>query len=306
MQFFRWYLITVSLSLLSLTVPVPALAKISPALAVLSQLKGEINAGPAKKMSEGFNGKMLRNRYRVRTEKKSGATIFFNDGSEVRLFGSTEITIGARKSHNSRWVRYRLVLRSGSFWGNFVRGKNPVEIGGGGLRLQLSDSSLRFTKKKTGSNISVSSGIVKVFNKVSSVKIHAGQRLYHVQKTDFLPQKVTLVPNQLKLRIEPSAPFFPANKTLKLNLHFQVVRLGSDHAVKRSGPVLLTSDYYNLTIPESIQLNANGQAKASIEVKAPRSDDRTFEGTVTFNAIIDQYGYDDLQGASLKIKFANP
>ncbi|MDP7047097.1 MAG: hypothetical protein QGF14_08240, partial [SAR324 cluster bacterium] len=97
-----------------------------------------------------------------------------------------------------------------------------------------------------------------------------------------------------------------ANKTLKLNLHFQVVRLGSDHAVKRSGPVLLTSDYYNLTLPESIQLNANGQAKASIEFKAPRSDDRTFVGTVTFNAIIDQYGYDDLQGASLKIKFANP
>ncbi|MBT3214136.1 MAG: hypothetical protein HN351_05775, partial [Deltaproteobacteria bacterium] len=262
--------------MLSFSVTVPAVAKTSPALAVLSRLKGEVNAGPAKKMSEGFNGKMLRNRYRVRTEKKSGATIFFNDGSEVRLFGSTEITIGARKSHNSRWVRYRLVLRSGSFWGNFVRGKNPVEIGGGGLRLQLSDSSIRFTKKKTGSNISVSSGIVKVFNKVSSVKIHAGQRLYHVQKTDFLPQKVTLVPNQLKLRIEPSAPSFSANKTLKLNLHFQVVRLGSDHAVKRSGPVLLTSDYYNLTLPDSIQLNANGQAKTSIEVKAPRSDDRTF------------------------------
>ena len=306
MQFFHWCLITISLSLLSFSVPVPAVAKTSPALAVLSRLKGEVKAGPAKKLSAGFNGIMLRNGYRVRTEKKSGATIFFNDGSEIRLFGSTEITIGARKSHNSRWVRYRLVLRSGSFWGNFTRGKNPVEIGGGGLRLQLSDSSLRFTKKKTGNNISVSSGIVKVFNKVSSVKIHTGQRLYHVQKTDFLPQKVTLVPNQLKLRIEPSAPAFSANKTLKLNLHFQVVRLGTDHAVKRSGPVLLTSDYYNLTLPDSIQLNADGQARTSIEVKPPRSDDRTFEGSVTFNAIIDQYGYDDLEGASLKIKFANP
>ena len=306
MQFLRWCLITISLSLLSFSFPVTAVAKTSPALGVLSLLKGEVTAGPAKKMSAGFNGKMLRNRYRVRTGKKSGATIFFNDGSELRLFGSTEITIGARKSHNSRWVRYRLVLRSGSFWGNFTRRKNPVEIGGGGLRLQLSDSSLRFTKKKTGNNISVSSGIVKVFNKVSSVKIFAGQRLYHVQKTDFLPQKVTLVPNQLKLRIEPSAPSFSANKTLKLNLHFQVVRLGTDHAVKRSGPVLLSSDYYNLTLPDSIQLNADGQATTSIEVKPPRSDDRTFDGSVTFNAIIDQYGYDDLQGASLKLKFANP
>jgi hypothetical protein len=84
------------------------------------------------------------------------------------------------------------------------------------------------------------------------------------------------------------------------------VRLGTDHAVKRSGPVLLTSDYYNLTLPDSIQLNADGQARTSIEVKPPRSDDRTFEGSVTFNAIIDQSGYDDLEGASLKIKFANP
>ena len=306
MQFFQWFLITISLSLLSFSVPVPAVGKTSPALAVLSRLKGKVKAGPVKKISVGLNGKMLRNRYRVRTEKKSGATIFFNDDSEVRLFGSTEITIGARKSHNSRWVRYRLVLHSGSFWGNFTRGKNPVEIVGGGLRLQLSNSSIRFTKKKTGSNISVSSGIVKVFNKVSSVKINAGQRLYHVQKNDSLPQKVTLVPNQLKLQIEPSATSFSTNDILKLNLHFQVVRFGTDHAVKRPGPVLLTSDYYNLNLPDSIQLDADGQARASIEVKPPHSDDRTFKGSIIFYAIIDQYGYDDLEGASLKIKFANP
>ena len=306
MKFFYSCLITVSLSLLSFSVPVPAMADTSFALAVLSQLKGEVKAGPAKKMSVGFNGKMLSERYRVRTENKSGVTIFFNDGSEVRLFGSTEIIIGARKSHNSRWVRYRLVLRSGSFWGNFTRGKNPVEIGGGGLRLQLSNSSLRFTKKKTGNNISVSSGIVKVFNKVSSVKLHTGQRLYHVQKIDFLPQKVTLIPNQIKIHIDPSEPSFSTKKTLKLNLHFQVVRLGTDHTVKRSGPVYLTSDYFNLTLPNSIQLDADGQARTSLEVKPPGSEDRTFGGSVTFNAIIDQYGYDDLNGTSLKIKFVNP
>ena len=306
MQFFIWCFFAINLSLLNFLVPVHAVAQNFPALAILSQLKGNVKAGLGEKMSPGFNGIMLRNGYKVRTEKKSAVTIFFSDGSEVRLFGSTELRIGAKKSHNSRWVRYRLVLRSGSFWGNFVRGKNPVEIVGGGLRLQLSDSSLRFTKKKTGSNVSVSSGIVKVFNKVSSVKILAGQRLYHVQKTDFLPQNVSLVPNQLKIRIEPSLLTFSVNKTLKLNLHFQVVRFGTDHAVKRSGPVLLTSDYYNLTLPDSIELNADGQAKTSLEIKQPRSNDRTFAGYITFNAIIDQYGFDDLQGASLKIKYENP
>ena len=306
MQFFNWCFFAISLSLLNFLVPVHAVAQNFPALAILSQLKGNVKAGLGEKMSPGFNGIMLRNGYKVRTEKKSAVTIFFSDGSEVRLFGSTELRIGAKKSHNSRWVRYRLVLRSGSFWGNFVRGKNPVEIGGGGLRLQLSDSSLRFTKKKTGSNVSVSSGIVKVFNKVSSVKILAGQRLYHVQKTDFLPQNVSLVPNKLKIRIEPSLLTFSLNKTLQLNFHFQVVRFGTDHAVKRSGPVLLTSDYYNLTLPDSIELNADGQAKTSVEIKQPHSNDRTFAGYITFNAIIDQYGFDDLQGTSLKIKFENP
>ena len=306
MQFFIWCFFAINLSLLNFLVPVHAVAQNSPALAILSQLKGNVKAGLGEKMFPGFNGIMLRNGYKVRTEKKSAVTIFFSDGSEVRLFGSTELRIGAKKSHNSRWVRYRLVLRSGSFWGNFVRGKNPVEIVGGGLRLQLSDSSLRFTKKKTGSNVSVSSGIVKVFNKVSSVKILAGQRLYHVRKNDFLPQSVSLVPNQLKIRIEPSLLTFSVNKTLKLNLHFQVVRFGTDHAVKRSGPVFLTSDYYNLTLPDSIELNADGQAKTSVEIKQPRSNDRTFAGYITFNAIIDQYGFDDLQGTSLKIKFENP
>ena len=305
MQLFRCCFITISFLLLFISFPDLVLARTSPALAVLSQLKGEVKAGPSKKMMDGSIGEMLWSRYRVRTGKNSGVTIFFKDGSEVRLFGSTELTIGAKKSHNSRWVRYRLVLRSGSFWGNFVRGKNPVEIGGGGLRIQLSDAALRFTKKKTGNNISVSSGIVKVFNKVSSVKLFSGQRFYHVQKNDFLPQKVSLIPNQLKLRIEPSTPAFSSNKSLKLNLHFQVVRLGTDHAVKRSGPVLLTSNYYNLTLPESIQLNANGQATASIEVKPPRTTDRTFEGSITFHAIMDRYGFDDLQGGSAKIKFVN-
>ena len=132
MQFFIWCFFAINLSLLNFLVPVHAVAQNSPALAIISQLKGSVKAGLGENMSPGFNGVMLRNRYKVRTEKKSAVTIFFSDGSEVRLFGSTELRIGAKKSHNSRWVRYRLVLRSGSFWGNFVRGKNPVEIVGGG------------------------------------------------------------------------------------------------------------------------------------------------------------------------------
>ena len=127
-----------------------------------------------------------------------------------------------------------------------------------------------------------------------------------MQRTDSLRHEVSSVPNQLRLRIEPSAPVFSAKEAIKLKLHFQVVRLGTDRTVNRSGPVLLSSDYYNLSLPASIQLNANGEAETSIEVKPPRPDDRTFEGSVTFRAIIDQYGYDDLQGGSFKVKFRNP
>ena len=292
----------ISLFLLSRSLPVFCSAKTVPILAVLSQINGKVKAGSAEKMTEGVNGKMLLHRHRVRTEKKGRATIFFYDGSEVRLFGATELTIGAKKSRNSRWTRYRLVLHSGSFWGHFVRGKNPIEIGGGEIRLQLSNASLRFTKKKTGLDISVPSGMAMVYNKGSSVKLLAGQRLHQIQQNEFLPQKVSLIPNQLKLWIEPSAAGFTGKDSQKLNLHFQLVRFGTDSPVDRPGFVHLKSNYYNLMIPDSIRLNTDGKTSIIIEVAPPRIDDRSFEGSVILNAIMDQSGYDDVQDGLLKVK----
>jgi len=305
MQSIRGCVLTISFFLLSSTVSVLSPAKTVPALAVLSQIKSKVKTGYSKKMTEGFNGQMLLRRYRVRTEKKGRATIFFNDGSEVRLFGETELTIGAKKSRNYRWVRYRLFLHTGSFWGHFVRGKNPVDIGGGGMRLQLSNASLRFSREKTATDIAVPSGMAKVSNKSSSIKLLAGQRLYQVRKNDFLPQKISLIPNQLKLWIEPSAPVFKGKESLKLNLHFQIVRYGTDRPVDRPGSVYLISNYYNLKMPDSIRLNSDGKAKTTIEVAPPRSNDRTVEGTVTLHSIMDQSGYNDVQDGLLKVRFTS-
>ena len=303
MQSIRRCVLTIGFFLLINTIPAICSAKTFPALAILSLIKDKVKTGPSKKMTEGFNGQMLLNRYRVRTEKQGRATIFFNDGSEVRLFGETELTIGARKSRNYRWVRYRLVLHAGSFWGQFVNAKNPVEIGGGGMRLHVSDVSLRFSRGKTGIDIAVSSGMAKVFNKSSSVKLLAGQRLNQVREKDFLPQLVKRIPNQLKLWLEPSTFIFMEKESLKLTLHFQVIRFGTDRSVDRSGPVFLKSNYYNLTMPDSIRLNMDGTAEITIEVAPPRSNDRTFEGTVTFHSIMDQSGYNDVRDGSLKVRF---
>jgi len=256
-------------------------------------------------MVEGTNGLLLRHRHRVKTEKDGKATVFIKDGSEIRLFADTELIVGAKKSRNSHWIRYRLVLLSGSFWGHFVREKNPVEISGGSMRLQVSDASIRFSKKKTGTDISVLNGTVRVFNKSSFVKLHGGQRLYQIQKNDFMPQKVSIIPNQLKLSLEPSEPVFQGDKTIELNLNLQVVRYGSDRAVERPGPVHLRANYYNLEIPDSIRLNTDGNAKAKIKVAPPNSEDRTFEGSVTFHAIMDQQGFDDVRDGTFKVKFRN-
>ncbi len=304
MQFILLCFFTIKIFLLSITVPILCSAKIVPTLAVLSNIKAKVNTvSYRKKMAVGFNGQMLLSRHRVRTDKEGGATIFFYDGSEVRLFGETELTIGAKKSRNYRWVRYRLILHEGSFWGHFVYAKNPVQIGGGGMRLHLSDASLRYTSGKTGIDIAVSSGMVKVFNKGSSVKLLAGQRLNQVQEKDFLPQVVRLIPNQLKLWIEPSELAFKGNDPLKLYMNFQIVRFGTDSSLDRPGPVYLKSNYYNITMPDSIRLNADGKAGINIEVSPPRSNDRTFEGTVRFYAIMDQRGYDDVRDGIFKVKF---
>ena len=118
-----------------------------PDFAVISQMQGKITVGYAKQMAEGYNGIFLSQRQRVKTEKDGKTTVFIKDGSEIRLFTDSELILGAKKSHNSRWMRYRLVLLSGSFWGHFVRNTKPIEINGGALRLQISEASIRFSKK---------------------------------------------------------------------------------------------------------------------------------------------------------------
>ncbi|MBC8259527.1 MAG: FecR domain-containing protein [SAR324 cluster bacterium] len=302
----RWCFFTICFLLLNISAPIRSQAKTVPALAILGQLQGEVTAGPAKKMLKAVNGKLLWSRYRVRTEKKGRATIYFNDDSELHLFGGSELTIGAKKSRNSRWVRYRLFLHSGSFWAHFVRGKAPVEVGSKGIRLQLADASLRFSKKKTGINVTVPSGTVKVFNRGSSIRLHAGQRLYQVQQNDSLPQKVSLIPNQLSLRIEPADPVFSGKDSLKLKMFFQVVRFGTERQVKHPGLVHLKSSYYNVLLPDSVRLSSDGSASTSIEIKAPSASDRTFSGSIIFQAIMDQSGSGDVQDGRLKVKLGSP
>ena len=276
-----------------------------PDFAILSQIQGKINAGTEKKMAEGTNGMLLSQRNRVKTEKNGKATVLVKDGSKIRLFSDSELIIGAKKRHNSRWMRYRLILLSGSFWGHFVKDKNPIEIRGGTLRLQLSEASIRFSKKKTGTDISVLKGTVRVFNKSSFVKLHGGQRLYQIQKNDFMPEKISIIPNQLKISLGQSEPVFIGKKTIELNLNLQVLRYGSDYTVDRPSPVHLWANYYNLELPGSIRLNTNGNAKTTIKVSPPSSEDRTFGGSVTFHAIIDQKGFDDVRDGTLKVRLRN-
>ena len=58
-------------------------------------------------------------------------------------------------------------------------------------------------------------------------------------------------------------------------------------------------------MPDLIRLNTDGNAKAKIKVAPPSSEDRTFGGSVTFHAIMDQKGFDDVRDGTFKVKFRN-
>ena len=105
----RWLIIPLIFFIFSITLTESCEAKSLPDFAVLSQIQGKIKAGPAKKMMEGTNGMLLRHRHRVKTEKDGKATVLIKDGSELRLFTNSDLIVGAKKSRNSRWMRYRLV-----------------------------------------------------------------------------------------------------------------------------------------------------------------------------------------------------
>jgi len=298
-----WLIITLIFCIYNITSTNSCEAKSLPDFAVISQIQGKIKAGTTKKMKEGTNGMLLNYRNRVKTEKDGKATVYIKDGSKIRLFTDSFLIVGAKKSRNSRWMRYRLVLLSGSFWGRFARDKNPIEISSRDLRLELSDASIRFSNKKNGTNISVLKGTVRVFNNNSFVKLHGGQRLYQIQKNDFMPKKIGIIPNQLKISLGESKPVLQGDKIIEFNLNLQIFRFGSERAVERPGHVNLWANYYNLEIPNVIRLNTNGSAEAKIKVSPPIPDDRTFEGSVTFHAIMDQKGFDDVRDGTFKLKF---
>ena len=133
---------------------------------------------------------MLWNNFHVKTGNNSSTTIYFKDGSEIRLFGNSDLIIGAKKPPSKRWIRYRIFLNYGSFWGYFARGNNPVEIYQKGLETHALNTSMRFSRTGKKYKISSISGYLKVFNNVSSLKLTSGQRLYQIQKNDFFPEFV--------------------------------------------------------------------------------------------------------------------
>ena len=59
-------------------------------------------------------------------------------------------------------------------------------------------------------------------------------------------------------------------------------------------------------MPDSIRLNTDGNAKAKIKVAPPSSEDRTFGGSVTFHAIIDQKGFDDVRDGTFESEIQKP
>ena len=124
-----------------------------------------------------------------------------------------------------------------------------------------------------------------------------------IQKKDFLPKKISYIPNQLKILIEPNEPFFVEKKSLIVDLKIQVVRSGTYSKIKRPGPIFLRTNYYNAILPNSIILNKEGEVKTKIKINPPHFNDRTFGGTLIFQAIMDQYGYDDVQDGSFKSTF---
>ena len=74
------------------------LAKTKHPLAILSRINGEVKAGPSKKLSEGFNGKMLWKNHHIKTQENSSTTIYFVDGSEIRLFGKSKKSLTVQRN----------------------------------------------------------------------------------------------------------------------------------------------------------------------------------------------------------------
>lgn len=284
-----------------------ALAQDDGIVASLDRLDGraQVLQAETNRTVQGRNGLLLKDGDTVTTEDKSRVTIKFRDGSEVRLFPNSQFVIQASQESTTkeRSFSYRLFLKLGSLWGQFVPQRRVATIGMPTATIGIKGTALRATHRDK-SRVALTEGRVEVSNERSKVDLTAGKRLSEFSATEDLATKVQDIPFKVDIKSEKRDLSFPQNQPEEVFVSLQLIDIKTGAEVHRAGKVYFRSNYGRITYPPVANLNQRGFTRVPLVFLPPEPTDDKLDGSVYVWALIDEETADDtVEG---KILFSIP
>jgi FecR protein len=265
-------------------------------IASLQRIEGSVSVVQAanKETVQGRNGLLLHGGDTVVTGQSARATIKFRDGSEIRLFPNTNFVVEAKEKEGSERVfSVNLVMKIGSFWGNFVKQRQVANISTPTATIGIKGTTLRVVERDGQARVALTEGLIAVNNDRESVELQPGQRLPNFTRTDSLADKVQTIPFKLDLRSDQKKLEFRNNQPEEVFISIQIVDIKSSNPVRRAGPVYLRSNYDKIEYPSQAILDERGFARVAIKVMPPEASDSELNGNVYVWALLDQEQADD-------------
>ncbi len=280
------------------------------AMASLNQTGGSVEVIQAQdqKRIKGRDGLLLYATDTVKTGDNGHTTILFRDGSEVRLFENTEFVIeeAAELETQERSFNYKFLMKLGSMWGKFVRGRQKTKIQSSNATIGVKGTVLRLKDSEESATIAVAEGALAVENGTSSVILESGKRLAAFTNEDQLEDKLEDIPYRLVMAPEKFHMDFRNSNEETVRIGIQMIDIMKGSNIKKPGRVYLQSNYYNTFFPNSVALDSSGFTRIPVVIRSPNLDDDTFDGKVIIWAVMDDPTYDDVGDGSIMLTIKMP
>ena len=280
-----------------------------PAIATLLQAEGAVEVVTAKspKGRRGINGMLLYAEDKISTAGNSKATIEYRDGSRVRLFQNSQLTLNLSEEQaaNKRTFKFQLSLKKGTLRGRFLKGLHRTRIRTPTAQIGVKGTTVRIKDNNNRATVSLTEGQVEVSNLSSKTILNPGQWLPDFGRTEDLTEKVAPLPKILHLKTFDYELDFRDGKSKQLKFSVQLQHGISAKTDARSGLVVFESDYYRIRLPKRFMLDKKGFARVLVGIDPPRLSEPGFKGLITIRAFMDQDGFDDVAEGSLVLKILN-
>ena len=260
------------------------------AVAVTALTEGQVRVLDGAKWQPVGEKQLMRNGSILETHAKGRVLLKFRDGSWMRIFQKTRISLASEKAPEHPRGRFerKWILNRGSFSAGLVPGRQSLEIRTPNrFEIQALEGVLSLSLQEGGTTVSVSRGTVKVRNARTGISLNGGQRLDRVLPSDLLSEKVHLIPFILLMEIQPKGSKDSGNLPQTLEVTVQLVRHMQNREMRRSGPLLLISPSSFYPEPRKLMLNSRGAAQIDLPLLPSLGKDPGSDGRVSLMVIMD-------------------